>query len=256
MSPRHAWLRYVILSSLAVSVCVIEGCSNMVVVPHQLTLVGPNTYNDFLPVDPLPSPQITYPDSTTGAMVTKAWTQLSNAEIQNILTDTHAQITVGKFDADANLTYLAGKVTGQVGTYRVIMDYCEYVSELVKDENGKTIGQGRVGVGLRLTADVTTKSANVNLGSLLALGVAASTDQLSGTMSVDSIGIRIAGDGGPILSNTTIDETSIQKTLESIAVIQSKIADTSTKLDPQLLAVKPISSNINPTDVAKKLTMQ
>lgn len=254
MKVRHARAHHVIFFGLIAAICITTGCSNMVVVPRQLTLVGPDKYNDFLPVDPLQSPQITYPDSTTGVMVTKAWAQLSNAEIQNILTDTHAQITVGKFDANANLTYLTGKVAGQVGTYRVIMDYCEYVSEFVKDDTGNTIGQGRVGVGLRLTADVTTKSANVNLGSLLALGVAADTNQISGTMSVDSIGIRIPGAGGPILSNTTIDETSIQKTLESIAVIQSKIADSNTKLDPQLIAVKPVSSKINPIDVAKKLT--
>ena len=106
---------------------------------------------------------------------------------------------------------------------------------------------------MRLTAIVTTTSAGINLGSLFALGVAASANKLSGTMTVDSIGIRQAGNAGPILTNATIDETSIQKTLEAIAVIQSKIADTNTTLDPQLLAVRPTQPATKPSDIAQKL---
>ena len=73
-------------------------------------------------------------------------------------------------------------------------------------------------------------------------------------MTVDTIGIRIANAAGPILSNTTIDETSILKTLEALAVIQSKIADDSTHLDPQVIWVKPISSSVKASDVAEPLT--
>ena len=231
----------------------IAGCQTTPVEnPAALNLSGPGGYKDFIPQDPLPSPRITYYDSS-GQQVTKAWSQLSTQDILNIITDTHAQITVGKFDASGGLTYFVAKATAAVGTYRVVMDYCDYVSETVTDANGQTIGQGRVGVGLRLTADVTTMSADINLGSLLALGIAASTNKLSGTMTVDSIGIRLAGNAGPILTNATIDETSIQKTLEAIAVIQSKIADSSTRLDPQLLSVKPTTATAKPADVAIKL---
>ena len=144
--------------------------------------------------------------------------------------------------------------TGSVGSYRVIMDYCDYVAEVVTDKMGRTIGEGRVGVGLRLTADVTTTSANINLGSLMALGVAVSANKATGNMRVDSIGIRLAGNAGPILTNATIDESSIQKTLEAIAVIESKIADSTTVLDPQLLSVKPTAPDATPQNVAEALT--
>ncbi|MCA7969716.1 hypothetical protein LGM42_07385 [Burkholderia sp. AU39826] len=224
-----------------------------VVDPRLIEIKGPTGYSDFIPQDPLPSPKITYFDAKTGKEVTKAWVQLSNVEIRNILSNNRAEITVGKFDAAGNLTYLVSKVTGSAGSYRVVMDYCEYVGQTVTDDQGNLIGQGRVGVGLRLTADVVTTKANVNLGSLLALGIAASSNQITGTMTVDSIGIRVPGGSGPILSNTAIDESSIQKTLESIAVIQSKIGDPSTKLDPQLLAVKPAAAATKPLEVAKKL---
>jgi hypothetical protein len=250
----EAWVsrKIHLLVLLVVASACIQGCATTSVDAGALNLGGPNGYVDFIPQDPLPSPKITYYDST-GQQVTKSWTQLNNQQIRNILSNTHAQISVGKFDGSGNLTYLVAKATAAVGTYRVIMDYCDYVDETVSDPTGQVIGQGRVGVGLRLTADVTTTSANVNLGSLLALGVAASVNQVKGTMTVDSIGIVLAGSAGPILTNATIDETGVQKTLESIAVIQSKIADTTTVLDPQLLAVKPTASAVKPTDVSKKL---
>lgn len=239
-------------AAILLSAMLVSCCSSTSVDLAAINLGGPNGYVEFIPQDPQPSPLITYYDNT-GAKVTKAWTQLSNVQILNILSGTHAQISVGKFDASGNLTYLVAKGTGATGTYRVIMDYCDYVTETVTDEAGQKIGQGRVGVGLRLTADITTSSANIDLGSLLALGVAASANQARGTMTVDSIGIRIAGNAGPILSNSTIDETGIQKTLEAIAVIQSKIADSTTTLDPQVLAVKPEKPTVQPADVSKKL---
>jgi hypothetical protein len=241
-----------------VAALTLQGCvSETAVDPRTLNLETPTGYLDFIPQAPQRSPRITYFDST-GAEVTKSWTQLNNSQIMNILSNTRGEISVGKFDAQGNLTYVVAKATGKVGTYRVIMDYSNYVTEDVIDATSSAspkpiIGQGRVGVGLRLTADITTTTADVNLGSLLALGIAANAGQVKGTMTVESIGIRIPGSAGPILSNTTIDETSIQKTLESIAVIQSKIADKGTVLDPQVLAVKPLKPAIKPDDVTKKL---
>ncbi len=248
------------IAMLLFAVCSLQGCvSETPIDPRTLNLESPNGYTDFVPQTPQRSPLITYYDGN-GAEVTKSWTQLNNSQTMNILSNTRAEITVGKFDAQGNLTYLVAKAAAKVGTYRVVMDYCNYVTQNVTDATSTTtpkaiLGQGRVGVGLRLTADILTTSADVNLGSLLALGIAASTGRVRGTMTVESIGIRVPGNAGPILSNTTIDESSIQKTLESIAVIQSKIADTSTVLDPQVLAVKPLKPAAKPEQVMQKLTI-
>ena len=210
---------------------------------------------DWVIMDPpLRSPRVTFPDAVTGKDVTKAWVQLKNSQILNLLSNTRSEISVGRFDSNGSLTYLLAQATADKGTYQVIMDYTPYIVEdAVDPDSSQKIGDARVGVGLRLTAKVQTAKANINLGSLLALGVAASLNQLKGTMTVDTIGIRIAGSGGPILSNTTIDETSILKTLEALAVIQSKIADSGTHLDPQVLWVKPVSREFRPADVARPL---
>jgi 5-hydroxyisourate hydrolase-like protein (transthyretin family) len=210
---------------------------------------------DWIITDPpVPSPRVTYPDPTTGQDVTKAWVQLTNQQIMNLLSNTHSEISVAKRNGDGTLTYLAAQATAAVGTYRVVMDYTNYTTEdAVDSETHSKIGMARVGVGLRLTANITTNKANINLGSLLALGIAANLNQVYGAMTVDSIGIRIAGAGGPILSSATIDESSIQKTLESMAVIQSKVADTTTHLDPQVLWVKPFSSSVKPPQIVNSI---
>ena len=234
-----------------VAIVLSSGCATTEV-PRSAIPVGAT---DWIIMDPpLRSPRITFPDSTTGQEVTKAWTQLSNGEIVNLLSNTRSEISVGKFSSDGKVTYLVAQATAEAGAYQVIMDYTPYIVEDAVDPNSKDkIGDARVGVGLRMTAKVTTQKANINLGSLLALGIAANLGQLRGTMTVDTIGIRIAGSSGPILSSTTIDETSIQKTLEGLAVIQSKIADASTHLDPQVIWVKPISNQVTAAAVGKVL---
>jgi hypothetical protein len=250
---RQDSFKKVLFLELLILLFILNGCAtNKAQVPISAIKKGST---DWVIMDPpLRSPRVTFPDPATGKDVTKAWVQLNNDQILKILTNTRSEISVGKFSANGTLTYLVAEVTAEKGTYEVIMDYTPYmVQDAIDPDSQKKIGDARVGVGLRLTAKVTTNKANINLGSLMALGVAANLGQLKGTMTVDTIGIRIAGGGGPIPSTTSIDETSILKTLEVLAVIQSKIADSTTHLDPQVIWVKPISSDIKKNDVAEPL---
>ena len=113
---------------------------------------------------------------------------------------------------------MAASVTAESGQYIVIMDFMKYLVEpVIDDQTNKEIGMGRVGVGLRMTATINTSKAGINLGSLLAIGVAAQIGSLRGTLTVDIIGIDSPDIPNLLISNSTIDETSIQKTLESIA---------------------------------------
>lgn len=253
VSKTEAYLKNITTCFCIAAIVALSGCTTPQT-PVPITSI-PVGATDWVIMDPpLRSPRITFPDPNTGQDVTRAWVQLSNEQILNLLSNTRSEISVGKYGADGKLTYLVAQATAEKGQYQVIMDYTPYIVEDAIDPTSKEkIGDARVGVGLRLTAKVSTEKANINLGSLLALGIAANLDQLKGTMTVDTIGIRIAGSSGPILSNTTIDETSIQKTLEALAVIQSKIADSSTYLDPQVIWVKPVSERFKPSEVARPL---
>lgn len=219
---------------------------------------------------PLRSPEIKFfdnssKDPTERKTVTKNWAELDNPQIVNLLSNTRAEISVGKIDSEGSITYLPGTLTREKGSYKVIMDYTNYIVDDVIDPsytvtNNVTglstkphkIGDVRVGVGLRLTANITTKKNNVNLGGLMALGLAANSNKVQGYMHVDTIGIRLKGDSGIILSSTTIDESSILQAVKTLAIIQSKIGDESTHLDPQVIWVKPISDKFSPDLVADK----
>ena len=217
-------------------------------------VAGPDGYRDFVPIDPMPSPKITYYDPS-GNPVTKAWAELSTAEIAGKrLCNIHTEISVARRDTSGNLTYLVAKATAEAGDYRVVMDYSQYVPESVVDPvSGREIGQGRVGVGMRMSADIHTTKAGIDLGSIFALGVAASTSKLRGSLTVDIIGVSSSDIGNLVVTNATIDASSVQKTLEGMAAIKVKIPEAGTTLTPQLLAVKPTKPGITPDDVRKEL---
>ncbi len=217
---------------------------------------------------PLRSPEITFFDNSSKnpierKVVTKNWAELDNPQIVKLLSNTRAEISVSEVDSYGKITYLPGTMTREKGSYNVIMDYTNYivddvinssytVTNKVTGESTKPdkIGDVRVGVGLRLTANITTNKNNVDLGGLMALGLAANSNKVQGYMHVDTIGIRLKGDSGIILSGTTIDESSILQAVKTLAVIQSKIGDESTHLDPQIIWVKPISNLFSPDLVA------
>lgn len=244
------------------------GCSTMqtkTVTPdpviHPLAVPIPQSYmmkslTEWVIMDPpLRSPKITFSDKTTGEDVEKAWAQLKNEEIINLLSNTRSEISIIKLNGNGTFSSIVANATAGIGDYKVIMDYTPYIVEdAINPETGEKIGDARVGLGLRLTANITTYEAGVNVGSLMSLGIAAKLNQLQGTMHVDTIGIRLKNNSGMILLNTAIDETSILKTLEAMAIIQSKIADADTHLDPQVIWVKPISDDIRPEQVAQQMT--
>jgi hypothetical protein len=214
---------------------------------------GGQAYQEFVPVDPIESPKVTFYDST-GASVTKAWAQLTNKQIRDLLPNIYTDIAVAKRDASGNLIYLVAKATTEAGDYRVVMDYTRYRPESVVDSTSKKeLGTRRVGVGMRMTADIHTTKSNIDLSSLFALGVAAFLSKLSGSLAVHILGIGPADVDSLTLTNAKIDETSIQKTLEGMAAIKAKIADDNTVLTPQVLWVKPATVGVTPAEVRSGL---
>lgn len=226
----------------------------------ELPLRNPKDSDKFAPTNwilldpPMRSPLVTYYDASSGDELTAPWAVLTNKQILKLLNNTTTEISVSKVDAGGKADYIVATATGEIGTYRVIMDFTPYmVEDAIGSVSRMKIGDAKVGVGLRLTADVTTNTANIDLGSLMALGIAANSKKLQGTMRVDSIGIRLENDSGIMLSNTKIDETGISKTMETLAIVQSKIANENTYLEPHVLSVKPIPYKYKPLEVAKEV---
>lgn len=231
---------------------VLFGCNGLPVNHTPQKYPTSNFYLGYQPIDPIPAKRVTFFDPSTQKEVTVPWSTLEYVRqskdakvsskypgitVQSLLPLQSARVTVQKADGSGKLTYLSSSISGSVGTYEVVMDYMKYRVQPVSID-GDYKGDGIVGVGLRIRALVTTKKANINLGSLLALGVEASQNNLSGSIAVDVIGIDSKDITNLIPLSAEIDQTAIQGALQGLAAIKAKLWQDDTHLYPHLLALK------------------
>lgn len=212
----------------------IAGCPTTVTEGDLRTAVN---FKSFIPIDPIISHKVEKLDST-GAMVSVVWEQLSNDEKRKLLPNQTATMTTYKLDASGEAQYLTSTTTGKAGVYRVVMDYGVYRQDSLVDEDNVVLGQCRIGVGLRIKAEIETFEAGIDLGSLIALGFAAKANKIKGNLEVSVLGISSPEIISLFPTPSTIDETSIQKALEALAAIKAKIGDDATRITPQIIAIK------------------
>src|SRR5437762_13250287 len=92
------------------SVILSVGCSQQ---EKRQTLVTAAGTNDFVPIDPLTSEQITFRDPGSGRSVTKAWATLTPNRILQLLPSQRGQITTSKVDASGDVKYLTASFAKQ-----------------------------------------------------------------------------------------------------------------------------------------------
>ena len=148
-----------------------------------------------------------------------------------------------KTDVSGQVTYLVSSLSLERGSYEVIMDYMKYRVEDAYGENGDYIGNARVGVGLRIKALIVTNKANLNLGSITAIGLQANLGHLSGGISVDVVGIDSEAVTNLIPLTSEIDETAIQLALQALASIKSKLWEDDTTITPHIVAIRQSKPN-------------
>jgi len=194
-------------------------------------------FADFIPISPMMYGDKVQIDDDTFVSISS----LSNnkEKLLKLLSNQSVTITLLKTDNQGNVSYGPLAISVDVGTYKMIMDYSKYATLKIYDETGNCSGFGKVGVGLRITANIKTNKSGINFGTLL--GLATNSQYLSGSLNIDVIGIE----GSDVTSLTTIPTdiniSSIQGALETMATIKSKIYETNTRLNPQIIAVKKTS---------------
>ena len=191
--------------------------------------------------------EITFYDRATEVTVTKNWGALKHEEKIRLLSNTIDEVAINSLDSEAKVSVLGlGSTTGTAGKYKVVMDSLTYITEDVVNEKGKKYADARVGVGLRVVADVTTYKGNIDLSGLPALGAAVKAKKLSGKMTITNIGIVPKLDSGAMITTLTINEDNVLNTIAMLAVLKSKMKDETTHLDPQVVWIKPIPYIIKP----------
>lgn len=190
----------------------------------------------YTPVSPFDA--ATYTDSVTESGVTTekqmSWPS-STAEINGKLPNISTEIGVTTMSAGG---VIAGLFGVDKTTQSIVIDFIKYRSEPLTYVNGvavTTLTFARVGVGMRLYIDLSKAQVNF-AGSLMALAASVKAGTSIGTISAEVMGIDSPDVTQAMPFTSDLSEASIQRVIEAMAIVKSRLSDEKTKLRPQLLA--------------------
>jgi hypothetical protein len=130
-------------------------------------------------------------------------------------------------ESDGRLTYLTAGVSGRSKTVLIQQDFVNYKKAII---DGR---ETRVGVVLRIEAELVTKDRDINLNGLFAIGVALRQGSIAGQLRVQVHGVT----GEPIMAlipmPSEVSETSIQHAMQAIATIKALLYDEKVSIIPQ-----------------------
>lgn len=194
----------------------------------------------YHPIDPLP-------------VRLKAEAPPSNAKILDALPDETMRIAIGQIQANGGITFGPAKAGVAGNSYVVVLDYVKFetksfgvdisvadgrkTASLSAQKSPPVIVPVYVGVGLRLTANITVNEGSVDLGNLFALGAAAQAKQVSGTLVVQTLGISGESVSTIIPMPSEINASTIQNAIMALGAIKAKIYDTGTRINPRVVGV-------------------
>ncbi|NWA29212.1 hypothetical protein HX866_30435 [Pseudomonas gingeri] len=203
-------------------------------------------YNVRLPIIPLDAPRpiktIEVYDAKTKRRVEADVLSLKSSEIRGRLTTYESLTTVQKRDSSGGLTYLGSGAKVAKGTYIVTFDYVNSTVQDVEFNDGvDRRATGKIGVGLRITAEITTLSNDVDITGLLPIGLAFRDNKVSGSLRFNAFGLsndKVASLVPATMQN--VDFMGIQKAFEAAATVRLLIGLDETKLEPNLIGVSGV----------------
>jgi hypothetical protein len=210
-------------------------------------------FKDFFPIDPTEySKEVEI--VSNNALIKKNIKLLTNEETLSFLNNETVLVYIGQESVQGDFNYLPVTVSAKGGTYKVVMDYMKFATLAEYDDEGSTLlGFSRVGVGLRLTSQITTKEAGINIGDLLSLGIAVKAGKVTGRLAIEVIGIKSKEVTTLLPFPSEINQTTIQNAMQALATIKSKVYDSGTDLYPQIMAIK---NEIKPEQKKKSKTIE
>jgi len=235
-------------------VVLLLGCKSATIIP--ITPGDPkNNYPyGYHPLDPLPIViKDKYSPNQDGKPIS-----ISNERLLNSLPDETIRLAIGEVTANGGISFGSSNIGYEGSSYIVVLDYIKFNTRSfavkIIDKNGSKeasvidlsiesitdediISQIPVymGVGLRLTANVTVNEGEVNLGNLFAIGVEAGGKKVSGTLVVQTLGVSGKNISIPVPSE--LNATTVQNAIMSLAAIKTQIYDDETNILPRVVGV-------------------
>jgi len=142
---------------------------------------------------------------------------------------------------DISMSELGGSVSGgpifsgSHSSKQYVIDFMKYRVEPLTTTDGTDLGWVRVGAGLRVVVDITKDDGSAS-GSLIALAISAKADKVAGSMSVELIGMDSKEATSSMPFTVDLSEGNIQKVIETLAIVKTKLYDGATTLYPNLIA--------------------
>ena len=165
---------------------------------------------------------------------------VTNCRILELLPDETVRLAIRELDASGNASYGPVKLGLEGHRYLVTLDYIKSDTFSVSVPASDAAQPGHivptyVGVGLRLSVDLTVLQGNVDLSNLVLIGAAGQAKQVSGTLVFQTLGI--SGQNVIVPVPSEISASSIQNALVAIGTIRSHIYDDKATISPRIVGI-------------------
>lgn len=198
---------------------------------------------------PFPVGMVKYTDAA-GVEKTVAWSTLSGKEQRAQLPNEDLFIEIRRVKQDGTISILPAKVTAGRAEYQFLYRWMKYRTEYCSPANQQA-GYMRVGVGLDIKVDVSTRKAGLNVSGLGPLMASAEDDRFRGSLNISTVGLGTnSGALAGFLGNAGISEHAAAEADKAIAVVKAVIENNETLLTPHQLAVIERTSGACSGDVA------
>ncbi|MEM9935652.1 MAG: hypothetical protein AAF824_18645 [Bacteroidota bacterium] len=214
-----------------------------------------NSFQDYIPISPIEYEQKFLVIGTDGNFDTLTVKQLAEdkGSILKFLQNEAVAVQISKYESSGKISYAPSSISGEKGSYSVIMDYVKFTTLKIPNQQNGCDGFAKVGIGLRVRASIETRKKKLNLGGLIGLGVQADRNKLTGTISIDVIGIESKEVTSLLPLPTEISSSSIQTVLQAMAAMKAQIYNPETRLYPQIVAVKKTQGECSVNDVLQRI---
>ncbi|MDB0509868.1 hypothetical protein AB6Q13_04325 [Ralstonia solanacearum] len=189
----------------------------------------------YVPIPALPASG--YTDGTIDASThvakaeLKAWPNTAT-EVNKLLTNISTNVADSTVDVSGNV---GGLFSGSHSTRQYVIDFMKWRAEPLVTTNNESLGWARVGAGMRVVVDLVKDDGSM-AGGLFGLAASAKADRVRGSISAELIGVDAPEFTQAMPFTVDLSEGNIQKVIEALAVVKTKLYDKETVLKPNLIA--------------------
>jgi len=198
--------------------------------PKSVLFCPNGTVNIAVPHFPAPSYGEATLSNGTLTLTEVPW-PTATAEVHAKLPNTSTEIGITSMSLKGSLAALFGF---EKASKSFAIDYIKYRIEPLQDGQ-KVSAYARIGIGMRILVDLNDNVLSF-AGTLTSLAAAVSGKTNAGTISAELIGRSSPDVGMAMPFAADLSEAAVQRVIDAMAVVKSKMFDEKTVIQPQILS--------------------